>query len=1053
MKKLGLIIMVLILSTPAMLPADDTEIYGTVTSTSLEPNVLIIFDSSGSMVEEDVPGEPYNPLASYSGDYTEQSVYIRVRIRRGVYEWQLFAALLSDLNCTPIFNELFIQGYARGRIKGASQNYTCASGGTRKTLRLGNYLNYVDSGVGEDRRRIDVAKEVIRDLIDKTDGVRFGAMRFNYQDGGQLIAECGIDKASLKSQISAIEPDGWTPLAETLAEAGLYFAGQDSWFNPGVTYTSPIQERCQKNYIIIMTDGEPTEDIDSKLTSTNYINGDKIGDYDNDGDDPGTYALNGSDYLDDVAKYLYENDCHTTLGDGTSFDKQNIEIFTIGFQLNHSLLEDTALNGGGEYFTATNYSELSEAFYHIMSSISEENAVFVAPVVPISRMNRTYAGDRIYLGFFKPQLSGRWIGNIKRYGLDSHGNLYDANDVLATTPDGLIKSNALSYWTTMGNDGPDVSAGGAAEVLQLLIDGASVRNVYTYTGSQDLLTNSTNAFADSNASLTNSLLGVASDTARQDLIATVRGSAFGDIIHSEPVVVYYPDPDGDVATDDDKTMIYTGSNDGMLHCIDDDDGSEAWSFIPPSQLDRLSLLTNADHDYFVDGSPVIYQNDYQNADPNDDLKILIFGERRGGHDYTALDISSPTAPEWLYSFGPHILDTDLSDGSNPYEILGQSWGKPEIATIATGSVATIADCDLSIETTVAAVFLIPGGYDNNQDLETPSLTDTVGRALFAINVASGAPVDNFNFDAVDNSTLGMTHSFVDMTALDHDGDGIHSRVYAGDLGGNIFAFKDDEEQTYELPDCSTATDITQVTVDGVWSAKKLFVASDWAGGVQRKIFYSPDAVSENNGEMIFFGTGDRSDPGETDVVNRIYAVKNDWASSSTLTESNLVDVTDDLIQLGTEAEIDSVKVALTTANGWFIRLQNPGEKVVASPRVHGGVVYFTTYTPSDGTEPAEGDPCSVSTVRGVGRLYAVDYKTGASVLELSDVVETGNSGNVVELGKNDRSVAIGTAIPSAPVIAVLSGGARIFIGVEGGIASLPTVSTYDMYTYFWNQIF
>ncbi len=54
MKKWVLIIMVLILSTPVLLRADDTEIYGTVTSTSLEPNVLIIFDSSGSMTTEEV---------------------------------------------------------------------------------------------------------------------------------------------------------------------------------------------------------------------------------------------------------------------------------------------------------------------------------------------------------------------------------------------------------------------------------------------------------------------------------------------------------------------------------------------------------------------------------------------------------------------------------------------------------------------------------------------------------------------------------------------------------------------------------------------------------------------------------------------------------------------------------------------------------------------------------------------------------------------------------------------------------------------------------------
>jgi type IV pilus assembly protein PilY1 len=166
-------------------------------------------------------------------------------------------------------------------------------------------------------------------------------------------------------------------------------------------------------------------------------------------------------------------------------------------------------------------------------------------------------------------------------------------------------------------------------------------------------------------------------------------------------------------------------------------------------------------------------------------------------------------------------------------------------------------------------------------------------------------------------------------------------------------------------------------------------------------------------------------------------------------------VTSDLIQLGTEAEKASVQAALDGADGWYFELENLGEKVVASPRVYGGVVYFTTYTPASGSagETDADDPCAVSTVRGVGRLYAVNYKNGGSVLELSGDAETDNDGSAVNLGKKDRSVAIGTAIPSAPVIAVLAGGARIFIGVEGGIVSLPTIATQDMYTYYWTQMF
>ena len=1043
MKKCLLIALLLIIGTAGPIGADDTEIYGTVTNPDLEPNILIIFDSSGSMSEEDVPGDPYDPGAVYSGSYPTNAVYERYwSWSTWSYQWQLFANDVNSLNCDWIKTDLLNQGYAYGKIY--SSSYACG-GSVSRRLRLGNFLNYDESGVGALRSRIAVAKQVIADLINNTTDVRFGLMRFNTDQGGRLVSAIGTDKATLVNELNNITANGWTPLAETLAEAGLYFAGRSSWYNSGVHYTSPMQERCQKNYIIIMTDGQSTQDRDSRLTNTPYINGDIIGDYDN--DHPGNeydYTDNGSDYLDDVAKYLYDNDCNPAMGDGTAFDKQNIVTFTIGFKTSHSLLQDTAANGGGEYFTADNISELAMAFDQILSAISEENAVFVAPVVPISRMNRTYAGDKIYLGFFKPQQSGRWIGNIKRYALDNDGILYDATGTEACTPDGLIKDNALSFWTSMGNDGPDVEKGGAAEVLSLLIDSPTARHLYTFTdtGVTDL-THAANAFVDANTNISDADLGVASSSERTDLFASIHDGGLGDIIHSEPVVVHYPDPDGNPATDDAKTIIYSGANDGLLHAFDDDDGREIWGFIAPDQLGHLQFLDDADHDYFADGSPSVYHG-------SSGQKILIMGERRGGDYYFAVDVSTYDSPRWLYSIDPNILDPNpLNDpDTDIYERLGQSWGRPQAVTVATGVTATETGtpptCSVTVSTATENAFLIAGGYDNNQDLDTPSFADSVGRAFFAVRVSDGQLINGLNFNAVAHAALGMTHSIVDVSGIDHDGDGIVSRIYAGDLGGNIFAFKDDEEMSF----CSGT--YSKSITDGVWTSRKLFSASA-VDGVQRKILYAPDAVGESYGEYIFFGTGDREDPDETNVVNRFYAVKNDWSAAGILDETDLVDVTDDLIQLGTEAQKQAVINNLENSQGWFIRLEYPGEKVVASPRVYGGVIYFTTYTP-DSSAPSA-DPCAASTVRGVARLYAVDYETGASISAFSSELEIDGDGNIVNLGKKDRVIAIGTAIPSAPVIAILENGARIFIGVEGGIVSMPAIDTPDMYRYYWHQMF
>jgi type IV pilus assembly protein PilY1 len=982
----------------------------------VEPNVLIIFDSSLSMAEEDVVGDPYDPATTYAGTYSTNAVYeYNAGSRWGwsTPSWDLFVSDVEDLNCTSMKNDLVTQGWAEGRI--SNSNYTCGRYYSSRSLRLGNYLNY-DAAGGGTQSRISVAKSVITNLINTTDNVRFGLMRFNAVhgtecQGGYIVSECGTDKSTLVSEIANLTADGYTPLAETLAEAGLYFAGEHSWFNgTGGTYSSgcengtmpckdydtPMEYRCQKNYIILMTDGEPTYDRSSKLTQSGaYINGGTIGDYDHDGNDPGGYALFGSDYLDDVAKYLYENDLNPSMGSAGDFEMQNVVTYTIGFQTDQQLLRDTAANGGGEYFTANNISTLSEAFERIISAINETSTVFVAPVVPVSRMNEVYAGNYLYAGFFSPQQGGRWIGNLKKYGLDTNGDLVDADGIDATFESGAIKDTARSFWSQTA-DGQDVAAGGAGGVLQ----NQGSRNLYTYMETQASLTHADNAFSADNALITDTVLGVSGDTQRETVINDVYGTAgswiLGDILHSEPTVVHY-DTDGD--GDLDATYIFMGANDGMLHCINDSDGSEAWGFIPPDQLGRLNLLSNDQHTYFVDGAPTVYEGSSQ--------KILLIGERRGGNHYYALDITSPTSPSWLYK----IVTS------------GASWSKPVI-----GKIKTSADA-------WDEVFFLTGGYDENQDQDTPDPTDTVGRSVFAVRAGDGS-VSSFSFDS--DSLADMTHCIVDLSAFDTDGDGFEDTVYAGDLGGNMFAFEDKNK-------------------DGTWSGRKLFQALV-EGGIRKKIFYAPDGTREKSGERIFFGTGDRAHPGRTDIQNRMYCVKNEWEDEgtfTTLTEDDLVDVTDDLLQLGTLEEKETERENLFSNpdyKGWYIRLENPGEKVVSTPVVFGGVLYFTTYTPPTGGVNPD-DPCGQTTATGVSRLYAVDYLTGASVHNYSSVTETDGDGNTVEMGKLDRVAYEGGGMASSPVIAVLESGPKIYLGVERGIAKGDAVAATDLNIYYWRQMF
>jgi type IV pilus assembly protein PilY1 len=1017
-----------------LLHADDTAIYG-CSSVSVEPNILIIFDTSGSMSTEDIPSEYYDPDTTYSGSYSSNVVYRYDRRR-----WTIFADDVDEFSCATVKDALETDGVTEGAIYGSRGDYAC--GGTDKYLCLGNYRNYDASTSGEMGSRIDVAKEVITNLIEDTDDARFGLMRFNYSQGGRVIVdiESVTDNDTFKTELTDAVDDltanGWTPLAETLAEAGLYYAGQESWFNEyrdnkddvltvSNTYTSPMEYRCQKNYIILMTDGAPTMDNDEKLETGSYINGDTIGDYDEDSNSGDSTFDASSDYLDDVAKYLYDNDCNPDLGTGdTSFETQNITTYTIGFQTDLELLEDTAENGGGTYYNVSSISGLSEAFESIISQISEVNTSYVAPVIPVSLMNYAYAGDSLYLGFFAPTDDGRWSGNVKKYGLNDDGDLLDVNGDDVLDDDGTILDSAQSYWST-DKDGSDVAEGG---VGALLMDNAN-RNLYTYLGSETDLTHWDNAFSTDNSNLTYTMLDATDDTEKDEIITDIIGLdsdwKMGDVIHSTPIVVAYDtDSDGDT----DESYIFVGTNGGLMHAFKDSDGSEVWGFIPPGLLGNLQLLSDSmeDHDYYVDAAPVLYDDDTN--------KTLFFGERRGGYDYYAIDITDPDAPEYKYTICQSFLtdtDSDIDGEEDGTDVnLGQSWTTPSAHSMKIG------------EDSYDKVFLMAGGYDENQDLGTPDSVDTEGKAVFAIDITDGS-LSTLNFNSVNFSD--MNNCIISVMGFDSNGDTYTNRIYAGDLAGNIWAFEDD--------DSDSTDDITGG--DGTWSGRKLFCAS-FLDNVQRKIFYAPDAVLEDGEDMIFFGTGDRADPEETGVVNRIYAIRNDWEDSSsftTLTEDDLVDVTENLIQMGTDEEKATVEAELESSRGWFFELENPGEKIISSVIVYNSVLYFTTYEPEDESDEDDSDPCDETSGYGTARFYAVDYENGGAVSDYDSTTETDGDGETVTYGTNDRSMVIGSSIASSPAIAISSSGAVIYVGVEGGIETIDAIEDLSMNYFYWQQAF
>ncbi len=1050
-KSLLLIITFLFLLLNGTSSAYDTDLY-TASGAGVEPNILIIFDNSGSM-DQQIPviyyyNDPENPYDPVVVPLTNKN---KVYYQTWSGGWSVFKNSIGQVPCLAAQTALTYNGHYEGDTNAACD-------GTNRTLRTGNYRNYLATDGGETKPKLRIAKDVIKDFLDTINGVKVGVMIFNNSEGGRLQDEektqirslTATVRTELKTAIENIDADTWTPLAETLYEAGLYFKGGRSYFNSGVNYISPIEFHCQRNYVIIMTDGESTQDRNSVLKNGATVGGvvyPAIGDRDGDNREPGMandpdYPDYGSDYLDDVAKYLYDTDLRDLTG------QQNIITYTIGFAISSPLLERTATHGHGKYFYSQSAQQLANAFQNIVGEILAKSTSFVAPIVPVSRLERTTAGDKIYLAFFKPISNQMWSGNIKKYGVAQSdnpssgiykGGIVDRNGSNAVDSNGQFYSTAISFWGSGAMDGNEVEHGGVGEVLMNRDFTSNPRSIYTYFKTNVSLKHSFNAFSTGNGSITPTVLGLLeSDTeGKNDLINFVYGYdayddngngdtaekrdwILGSFLHSRPLIIHYPNPTNPDLT---RSVIFAGSNGGMVHAFDDSDGRELWGFIPPNLLNKLKALHADVIATYVDGSPRAYIT--YKVDGSVDQAILIFGQRRGGNRYYALDVTDPDSPNFLWEIGPtervYLTNTYTTD----FQRLGQTWSSPIIGKIAYG-------------TGEKWVVFIGGGYDTNQDNDPVIASDSVGMAVYVVDVLNGSLVKSFSID--DPGYSDMTYSIPsDISKVDTDGNGKIDRLYVGDMGGRIWRFNICDP-TYPDPLSPSHCDADPAN----WTGKIIFKSNPgYDGTTRRKIFYPPDVTLEaGDYEMLFFGTGDRENPKEpnpsTRAVNRLYAVK-ERNPETPLQESDLVNVTNGLAA-GTEVE-----------NGWYIILENTAEKSLATPVVFYKTAYFTTFTPSG--DAIVGDPCYVG--EGTGRLYAVRYNTGNAVFNFdltNDIIdETGKRTAV--LAKSDRSLIMGTAIPSGVIITFVGGTAVAYAGVGGGVFSPELVSTNPLVPMTWRVVF
>lgn len=673
----------------------------------------------------------------------------------------------------------------------------------------------------------DVLKDVISELWTKNNAYNFGLACFDADSAGANLLNNMQNATNLtgslntfRGSIDSMSPTTYTPLAEALADIWAYFkcgGGPSSWnwqpesennpssggcgrlagdFPPA---SCPIQYNCQKNYVIIMTDGQSTDDDFSNSKYAGAIFRTDVSNWgDGDSHDPASYGaaqpttftpayctqstcwrtdsnLRGTDFLDDVAYYLKENDIFPDAIRPDMPHKQNIETFTIGFSIDNELLKETAKNGNGEYYTAGDYTTLKAKLSSAITNIMLRNFAFASYTAP-KRVTTAVGEGSSFIGYFMPSDNPIWDGHLQSYTMnDKWFADVDNDDALSETEQSgtAYEMQATCQSITGKKCLQTVSMDAtpnwdAADKLSSL---TSDRNLYTLhfpSGTPTMLNFTASASIETLHSIlvSEGVLTEAEDPSSADPLLdrlqthTIVNSIsnklnFGDVFHSDIAYVgaplkgkiylqnYNPTPECDLTVKDGtgnpsdvdcyqkfrldhgsrRKVLYVGTNAGIIHMVDAntpgsgdtyaaEGGKEIWGFIPDEILPSLKTIAiDKKFTYTADGR-MTADDIYCHGAADPWKTILAFGLKDGGQSFYALDITNvQDSPTFLWKF----KDTVYS---------GNSWSKPIIGKIRYTDGSSSYD---------RWVVIVSGGRAFNNE----NTTDNKGKAVFVLDAANG----------------------------------------------------------------------------------------------------------------------------------------------------------------------------------------------------------------------------------------------------------------------------------------------------------------------------
>lgn len=454
-----------------------------------------------------------------------------------------------------------------------------------------------------------------------------------------------------------------------------------------------------------------------------------------------------------------------------------------------------------------------------------------------------------------------------------------------------------------------------------------------------------------------------------------RDIVLGDIVNSG--LVYMGKPSTSNSGDDFRTfydanknrkpVIFANANDGMLHAFYDQNGAEAFAYIPGFLSSKLKLLPDLDysHTSFADATPAVGEAYARNAWRT----VLVSGVGGGAQGVYALDVTNPetfTKDNVLWEFtdrdhaalgnvvgAPLILKfrvTDSSATSHTYK-----W----FAVVASGVNNYAADGSQFTGTSAAtfgdpSIFLLDLNF-------TPSST------------VSWTEGTNFWRIQLPQASTAIAKGLVGMTAV-RSPNGAVDTLYAGDLQGNLWKL---DFSTKGLNQLVTSATTNFANFNPMDSDTPMFIAKANATALQ-PITGKPAVASGYTGSLVAFGTGKfmESEVDTTVPLNptaSFYVVADNGGTTAVSGRGALQGGT--VTVSGGSGTVTVPTFSYSTKSGWYFDFDVPlAERMISGVLFTGNVMNFNSIYPTRGS-------CG----EGGGRAYFIDVLNGRGTYDESTV--------------------------------------------------------------------